>query len=99
MLGASCHSVAEAVEAERLGCTYITAGHIFDTDCKKGVPGRGLSFLQEVCETVRIPVYAIGGVTHENFPEVKRVGAAGVCVMSGLMTCGNVEDYIDKFFR
>ncbi len=26
------------------GCTYITAGHVFDTDCKKGLPGRGWSF-------------------------------------------------------
>ena len=42
-LGASCHSVEEALEAQRLGCTCITAGHVFDTDCKKGLPGRGLS--------------------------------------------------------
>lgn len=46
VLGASCHSVEDAVLAERLGCTYITAGHIFDTDCKKGLPGRGLEFLK-----------------------------------------------------
>ena len=31
-LGASCHSVDDAREAEALGCTYITAGHIFATD-------------------------------------------------------------------
>ena len=31
VLGASCHSAAEASEAEALGCTYITAGHIFNT--------------------------------------------------------------------
>lgn len=37
-LGASCHSVADALEAQGLGCTYIIAGHIFATDCKKG-PG------------------------------------------------------------
>lgn len=35
-LGASCHSVEEAREAEALGCTYLTAGHIFATDCKMG---------------------------------------------------------------
>lgn len=46
VLGASCHSVEDAVLAEKLGCTYITAGHIFDTDCKKGLPGRGLDFLK-----------------------------------------------------
>ena len=60
ILGASCHSVEEAKEAQALGCTYITAGHIFDTDCKKGLPGRGLSFLEKVCRSVSLPVYAIG---------------------------------------
>lgn len=67
LLGASCHSVEDAQEAERLGCTYITAGHIFATDCKKGLPPRGLSFLREVCRTVQIPVWAIGGIEPENF--------------------------------
>ena len=41
VLGASCHSEEEAREAELLGCTYVVAGHIFATDCKKGLPGRG----------------------------------------------------------
>ncbi|MBR3999855.1 MAG: thiamine phosphate synthase, partial [Clostridia bacterium] len=41
-IGASCHSVEEAQEAEGLGCTYITAGHVFVTDCKKGLAPRGL---------------------------------------------------------
>ena len=35
-LGASCHSISEAREAMEMGCTYITAGHIFETDCKRG---------------------------------------------------------------
>ena len=59
VLGASCHSAEDAQEAETLGCTYITAGHVFDTDCKKGLPGRGLEFLKQVCESVKTPVYAI----------------------------------------
>ena len=37
VLGASCHSIEEALEAQALGCTYITAGHVFETDCKKGL--------------------------------------------------------------
>ena len=63
ILGSSCHSVEEAVEAEKLGCTYIFAGHIFATDCKKGLEPRGLQFLQKVCQSVKIPVYGIGGIS------------------------------------
>ena len=84
-LGVSTHSVEDALLAEENGATYITAGHIFATDCKKGVPPRGLAFLREVCETVRIPVYAIGGISGENRADCLRQGAAGVCMMSGYM--------------
>ena len=84
-LGASVHSAAEALEAQKLGATYVTAGHVFLTDCKKGMPPRGLGFLREVCETVDIPVYGIGGVDQENFRQILEQGAAGYCVMSQAM--------------
>ena len=97
VLGASCHSIDDAVRAENLGCTYIIAGHIFDTDCKKGLPGRGLDFLKNVCQRVKIPVYAIGGIRSENIKAVKNAGAKGVCVMSGVMMCEDVEEYLGEF--
>ncbi len=58
----SVHSAAEALQAEQLGVDRLIAGHIFDTDCKKGLAPRGLDFLQQICQAVSIPVYAIGGV-------------------------------------
>ena len=97
VLGASCHSTEEAIEAQFLGCTYITAGHVFDTDCKKGLPGRGLDFLQQVCESVTVPVYAIGGISAENAAQVISAGAKGVCVMSGAMICGDPREYLERF--
>ena len=92
IIGASCHSLEEAKEAQDLGCTYITAGHIFLTDCKKGLPGRGLPFLEEICKAVRIPVYAIGGISSQNMESVRKTGAAGACIMSGFMRCKTVEE-------
>ncbi len=94
MLGASCHSLEEAKEAMKLGCTYLIAGHIFSTDCKKGLPGRGTEFLQSVCESVQVPVYAIGGILRENMLLVRKAGAKGGCVMSGWMQCDNVKEYL-----
>lgn len=86
-IGTSVHSVEEAREAEKLGATYLTAGHIYATDCKKGVPPRGLEFLSEVCHAVDIPVYAIGGihVDGSQWKEIGKCGAAGGCVMSEIM--------------
>ena len=85
--GCSIHSVQEAVEAAELGASYITAGHIYSTDCKKGVPPRGLEFLKSVCKNVNIPVYAIGGINIDGGrrQEVQECGAKGSCIMSGMM--------------
>lgn len=96
VIGASCHSLEEAVQAQALGCTYLTAGHIFATGCKPGVSPRGLDFLRDVCAGVQIPVYAIGGIGYENIARVRRAGAAGACVMSGPMQCENVRDYLKR---
>ena len=90
VLGASCHSVEDALEAQALGCSYITAGHVFETDCKKGLPGRGLEFLRGVCAAVEIPVYGIGGIDADNIAFVRNAGASGACLMSSLMAAGDV---------
>lgn len=84
-IGVSVHSREEAEEAYKLGATYLIAGHIFATDCKAGLPGRGLEFLRQVCEAVPIPVYGIGGINNDNTKLVKAVGAAGECRMSYYM--------------
>lgn len=97
VIGTSVHSVSEAVEAQKLGAAYITAGHIFDTDCKKGLPGRGLDFLKEVRAAADIPVFAIGGISPKNCREVLAAGADGVCIMSALMQCENVQAYFEEF--
>lgn len=93
-VGVSIHSVNEAIEAINLGATYITAGHIFATDCKKDIPPRGLSFLSSVCSSVNIPVYAIGGILPANAQKAINAGADGICIMSGLMTCKNPRVFI-----
>lgn len=86
-IGTSIHSVEDARKAQRLGATYITAGHIYATDCKKGLPPRGTDFLRNVCRAVDIPVYAIGGIRPDKaqLDEIRTCGVAGGCVMSGMM--------------
>lgn len=96
LIGASCHSAEEAKEAQTLGAGYIIAGHIFETDCKKGLKGRGLGFLEEVCRSVDMPVYAIGGIVPDNVKEVISAGAEGVCIMSGLMCTDDPKGYMRK---
>lgn len=87
VIGASTHSLEEAQKAWKAGATYLTAGHIYATDCKKGLAPRGLDFLKEICTSVPLPVYGIGGIHLDSsqIQEVIQQGAAGVCIMSGMM--------------
>ncbi len=96
-IGASCHSVEEALEAQALGATYLIAGHVFETSCKAGLPGRGLDFLAQVCSAVSLPVWAIGGIGPETLPPVLAAGARGGCVRSGLMTCPDPAAYLTQW--
>lgn len=96
LVGVSVHSLEEAKEAEVLGADYVTAGHIFETDCKKGLKGRGLEFLRQVSQGVSIPVYAIGGINAENMEQVKEAEASGACIMSGFM---KAEDFGESFYK
>ena len=84
-IGVSIHSVDEAKEVENLGATYIVAGHIFKTDCKKDLEPRGLKFIQELSLILTIPIFAIGGINEKNSHLVINSGVFGVCIMSSLM--------------
>lgn len=99
IVGTSVHSVDDAAFAQENGADYITAGNIYETDCKKGLKGKGVNFLRNVCESVDIPVYAIGGInadTASGFKAVTEKNFAGVCVMSLLMQCENIDNEVLK---
>lgn len=85
--GVSVHSAEEARAALALGAAYLTAGHIYASSCKQGLPPRGLAFLKEICTLSPVPVYAIGGIrlNEAQLEEVLACGAAGACVRSAFM--------------
>lgn len=98
VLGASCHSVEDVLRAKALGCDYVTAGHVYATDCKPGLPPRGADFLAEVCgPAAPMPVFALGGLTPARAPEVRRAGAAGFAMMSSAMDAENPAELFRKY--
>ena len=84
-IGVSVHSLNEAKEVESLGASYVVAGHIFETDCKKGLEPRGLKFIKDLSSALSIPIFAIGGIDEKNSLSVINNGAFSICIMSTLM--------------
>lgn len=100
VLGASCHSVEDVLRAKNFGCDYVTAGHVYATDCKPGLPPRGADFLAEVCgQAAPMPVFALGGLTPARAPEVRRAGAAGFAMMSSAMDAENPAELFRKYLE
>ena len=79
VVGLSVHSRGEALRAEREGADYVLAGPVYPTPSKLkyGKP-LGLRRFARICRSVRIPVYALGGVHARNIGELRAAGAAGV---------------------
>lgn len=86
IIGCSAHTVDQAKAAEAEGADYLGVGPVFASTTKMARPPLGLSGLRDVCRSVRIPVYAIGGITPERCPEVLGAGAKGVAVASALLS-------------
>ncbi|MCK6557510.1 thiamine phosphate synthase, partial [Candidatus Binatia bacterium] len=86
LVGASVHSLDEAVAAEKAGADWVTFGPVYDTPSKRRYgPPQGLAALERVAGALRVPVVAIGGITPERVREVRAAGARGVWVISAIL--------------
>ena len=83
LIGVSTHSIAEAKLAEEGGADFIVCGPVYDTPSKRafGAP-LGLELFAEICDAVKIPALALGGINLSNYPEPLRRGASGVAAVS-----------------
>lgn len=95
-ISVSCHSATQAKQAAACGCTRIIAGHVFATDCKQGLPPRGIEFLESICGCTPLPVWAIGGIAPSRIEEVCAAGAAGGCMMSAFMLADDPAALINR---
>lgn len=87
IVGISCESVQDAVDAEQGGADYVSVSPVFATPTKTDTaPAMGLEGVRAVRAAVEVPVVAIGGINATNAAEVVRAGADGICVISGIVS-------------
>lgn len=91
ILGVTAKTVKRALEAEEGGADYLGTGAIFPTTTKENAPITLISTLKTICQTVAIPVVAIGGLTSENIDQLAETGIAGVAVVRDLMQAEDIE--------
>lgn len=91
ILGVTAKTVKRALEAETSGADYLGTGAIFPTTTKENAPITLISTLKTICQTVAIPVVAIGGLTSENIDQLTGTGIAGVAVFRDLIQAEDIE--------
>ena len=97
ILGVTAKTVKRALEAEEGGADYLGTGAIFPTTTKENAPITLISTLKTICQTVAIPVVAIGGLTSENIDQLAATGIAGVAVVRDLMQSEDIEAKTQAF--
>ncbi|MCY7097315.1 thiamine phosphate synthase [Streptococcus oralis] len=97
ILGVTAKTVKRALEAETSGADYLGTGAIFPTTTKENAPITQISTLKTICQTVAIPVVAIGGLTSENIDQLSGTGIAGVAVVRDLMQAEDIEAKTQAF--
>jgi thiamine-phosphate pyrophosphorylase len=92
-IGISASTVEEALEAERNGADYLGVGAVYPTGSKADAGDAiGLERLREICAAVKIPAAGIGGVNSENAGAVMKAGAAGIAVISAILSQPDIEE-------
>lgn len=84
IIGVSCQTVEQALQAEKNGADYLGVGAVFSTSTKADADNVSISTLKEICRAVKIPVVAIGGISLQNMSQLKGSGIAGVSVISAI---------------
>lgn len=85
IIGVSAHNQAEAKAALQSGADYLGCGAVFGTATKADVKKLGTDGLAAICKAKGLPVVGIGGVTADNYRDVRAAGADGAAIVSGIL--------------
>lgn len=99
ILGVSVTNKEEAIIAEAMGADYLGVGAIFSTSTKLDADAVSIEELKNICESVSIPVVAIGGINEENIIKLKGSKIDGVAVVSAIFAKENIKESAEQLLK
>ena len=97
IIGVSCQSLAHARQAEKQGADYIGFGSVFPTLTKPDRQLMDLKILKETAQKIKIPVFAIGGITLENVGQLSLIGIKKIAVTRAICLADDVAKTVKQF--
>jgi len=92
LVGASCHSATELAAAERADADFCVLGPVLPTASHTGRTLLGWHGFARLTEKTAVPVFALGGLVHDDLETAWRHGAQGVAGISGFWLPGISKD-------
>ena len=92
IIGITAKTVEQAVTAEKNGADYLGSGAIYATGTKTDAKRLSVESLKEICDSVDIPVVAIGGLTYDNIDILEGSGIDGIAVVSAIYASSNITE-------
>ncbi len=89
IVGVSCHTAAQALEAQAQGADYIGIGPLFETRTKQDAVPIAQGWIAPLLKQLRIPAFAIGGITHRTITALMRLGFTRIAVSSALINASH----------
>lgn len=99
IVGVTARTVEQAKAAEEAGADYLGSGAVFGTSTKKDAKPMDHAFFQKICESVSIPVVAIGGITADNIRQLKGRKMSGFAIVSGIFAAQDIEAQTHKLWK
>lgn len=99
LIGVSAHNPAEAKAALQSGADYLGCGAVFGTATKADVKKLGTEGLAAICKAKGLPVVGIGGVTADNYREVRAAGADGAAIVSGILAQPDIRATVEAIAK
>lgn len=91
VIGASSHSLEEALAAQEAGASYVNIGPIFPTATKPQAVSLGVEAISRIAPYLRIPWSTMGGINQGNIAHVVARGARHPAVMSAVTAAPDVS--------
>lgn len=99
IIGVSAHNPAEAKAALQSGADYLGCGAVFGTATKADVKKLGTDGLAAICKAKGLPVVGIGGVTADNYREVRAAGVDGAAIVSGILAQPDIRTTVEAIAK
>ena len=83
-VAAEIHADGVHIGQSDMGADYLGSGAVFGTTTKSDAKPMDIDTLNAICDSVDIPVVAIGGINNDNVMKLSGSRIAGIAVVSGI---------------